>query len=120
GRSIPITASLLATQSSGAYPIATGSGGLWERDEASRGIALVLAFGVQAPAHFTADRRTPVEIHFVSWGRRCDAVDPDFVAGFDGAFSAESLAISGSTPLRAGGGYCLLISSPAPPDRPSV
>ena len=52
---------------------------------------------MQVPAHFTADRRTPVEIHFVSWGRRCDAVDPDFIAGFDGAFSAESLAISGST-----------------------
>ena len=61
------------------------------------GIALVLVFGVQAPAHFTADRRTPVEVHFVSWGRRCGAVDPDFIAGFDGAFSAESLAISGST-----------------------
>ncbi len=44
------------------------------------GIALVLAFGAQAPPpHGAADRRTPVEVHFVSWGRRCDAVDPDFL-----------------------------------------
>jgi len=63
----------------------------------SLAIALVLAFGMQAPAQSTAGRRTPVEIRLVSWGRPCDAIDPDFIAGFESAFSVESLAISGST-----------------------
>jgi hypothetical protein len=60
-------------------------------------IVLVLAFGAQVrPAQSTAGHRTPVEVHLVSVGGRCDTADPDFIAGLDGAFSAESLTISKS------------------------
>ncbi len=60
-------------------------------------IALVLIFGVPARLAYPADgRRTPVEIHVLSLDTRCDAVGSDFVAGLNGVFSAESLAISGS------------------------
>jgi hypothetical protein len=57
----------------------------------------VLTLAVQArPAHCTPVRRTPVAVHLTSWAS-CDTADTAFIAGFEGAFSADSLAIKGST-----------------------